>query len=459
MSERTRNPDRAGALRENLAALFGLGTPDSDHLRTVLSKVAPEDIADLLEDFGDDDKLLLFRAMPSDEDRGVVLEETDQASRDDLLENLSTPETVAILGEMPVDDLVDHLEELPAEDRARVLANLEPDEAREVEELLQFAPDTAGGLMTTEFLSVPLEVTSLAALQEIQGNLDAETISYVYVVESEKKLCGVVSIREVLRAKPSVPVKEYMATDLITADLHTDQEEVAAAANKYNLSVIPVVDETYRLRGIVTMDDLLDAVEEEHSEDMLRMAGTVAVNPYHESVYAGVAKRLPFLVLTMVGGLGVVFLGRLFEDRGEVLAAVLIYLPLLLGLSGNVAIVTSTVIVRGLATGEINLQRLWKAVRQDFLIGTLIGVVVSVVVGLLIAFVVEKDGDLGWALACGLVVSVSCSALIGAMVPIGCRLSGRIDPAIASGPFVTMLCDLTVALIFFYMIEKMLSGA
>ncbi len=460
MSESTANPERAGALRENLAALFGIGTPDRDHLATVLSKVTPEDVAAVLADFGHDEKLLVFRAMPSDEERGIIIEETDQASRDIILESLSKDEKVATLGEMPVDDLVDHLEDLPEEDRAHVLANLEPEDAREVEELSRFAPDTAGGLMTTEFLSVPLNVTSKTALEEIQGNLDAETISYVYVLDDRKRLCGVVSIRDVLRAKPTVPVREYMKTDLITVDVHTDQEDVAAVANKYNLTVIPVVDEKHRLRGIVTVDDLLDAVEEEHSEDMLRMAGTVAVDPYHESVYTGVAKRLPFLGLTMVGGLGVVFLERMFESRG-VLAAALIYLPLLLGLSGNVAIVTSTVMVRGLATGEINLQRMWRALGHEFMIGTLIGIAVSLLVGLLIGYALAEDETprgLGWALGCGLVVSVSCSALIGAMVPIGCRLSGRIDPAIASGPFVTMLCDLTAALVFFLVIDTLLGG-
>ncbi len=463
------NDDRATALRENLAALFGVGTPSRENLGVILKKVAPEDVAAILEDFSEEDKILIFRSLPSDEARGVIIEETDQQSHDEILDGISTEEKASVLGEMSVDDIVDHIEQLPAEEKAIVLAELEPDEARDVEALSQFPPDVAGGMMTTDFLTLSVDVTSKQALTEIQGNLDAEVISYVYLVEKPAKLLGVVSIRDILRAQPSTPIRQYMVTDPITVNLLTDQEEVAQVANKYNLSVVPVIDNEGEIRGIVTVDDILDAVEEEHSEDMLRMAGTIAVHPYYESVTAGVWKRLPFLSLTMIGGLGIMLLRPYFEHdlSPSHLVLTLTAIPLLCALSGNVAIVTSTVMVRGLTTGEINLQRSWKALTHEFLIGTGIAVVMSIVISIVFlaypallqssdaSMSVSQARELIPAFAIGLCVSMVFAALVGAVVPVLCRMT-KIDPAIASGPFVTMLCDLSAAFIFLQVIVKLL---
>ncbi len=456
--------ERADALRENLQALFGLGTPSPEDLSAILAKVVPEDVAAILEDFPTDDKIRIFRALPTDESRGVVIEETDQESHDQLLEEISSRERIAVLGEMPVDDLVDHLEEIPAEERAQVLANLEPEEARDVEELAQFAPDSAGGLMTTEFLAVASTSTSQEALQQVQGNLDAETISYVYAIEGDQALQGVVSIRDLLRAKPRTPIADYMVTDLITVDLDTDQEEVARVANTYNLHVVPVVDGNRRLRGIVTADDILDAVEEEHSEDMLRMAGTVAVHPYHESIVAGALKRLPFLFVTMTGGVTVMGLVHFFEGRlpERVALWAVAALPLVCALAGNVAIVASTVMVRGLATGEINQLRAWKALSQETSIGLVVGIVLAGAAATAVLLLPMSSLAVGanssrmfLSVALGLLCSILWASFVGAMVPVLCRMSGRIDPAIASGPFVTMLCDLSASFIFLWLVIQM----
>ena len=472
------NLDRAEALRENLIALFGVGPPDNESLRAVLGHVAPEDVAEVLDDFDEDKKLLIFRCLPSDEARSVVIEETDSESHDEILEDISPDEKVAVLKEMPVDDLVDHLEELRPDEKAKVLAELEPEEVRDVEELSKFPPDSAGGLMTTEYLSLGVTLTSKEALAEIQGNLDAEVISYVYVTESDGTLRGVLSIRDILRAKPQTPVEEYMVTDVLRVDVETDQEDVAAAANKYNLNVIPVVDGENHMRGVVTADDILDAVEEEHTEDMLRMAGTVTADPFHESIRAGVLKRLPFLSLTMVGGIGIFFMKALFEGEGGIddprsLAWALAALPLLCGLSGNVGIVTSTVMVRGIATGDITAKRAWRALGQEVLVGAAIGVVLALVVGMIFPLLPEGSGaahdaanagppplssyEITFALMAGLAVSVVWASFIGAMVPFACRASGKIDPAIASGPFVTMLCDLSASFIFLYLVTLFLA--
>ena len=459
--------DRAVALRETLVSLSILGDEDRVALEGCLNRVAPEDVAAVLGDLDTDERLAVFKALPSVESKATVLEETDQQTRADLLEGLSEEERREVIGEMPVDDLVDTLDELPRAEQERIIADLEEDDAEDVRELRQYEADSAGGMMTPEFLVAPVGATSGEALATIQGNLNAEVISYVYVISKEGRLKGVVSIRDLLKAGPETAVEDHMETDIVKVEVETDREEVAAVVDKYNLPVIPVVDSTGSIRGIVTFDDVLDAVQDEHSEDMLRMAGTTAIHPYYEPVHVGVAKRLPFLLVTLTGCIGVLLVQNHFREviagdgTAEASLLMLMVLPivhLISGLSGNVAVVTSTVFVRGLATGEIYPGRISRAVWQELLIGILIGLVIAVLVGLVLSlfFGQRYDSDIILVVACGLFASIAWAAVIGALVPVICRRVG-IDPAIASGPFVTITVDISASFIFLLFVLKMLA--
>ena len=459
--------DRAVALRETLVSLSILGDEDRVALEGCLNRVAPEDVAAVLGDLDTDERLAVFKALPSVESKATVLEETDQQTRADLLEGLSEEERREVIGEMPVDDLVDTLDELPRAEQERIIADLEEDDAEDVRELRQYEADSAGGMMTPEFLVAPVGATSGEALATIQGNLNAEVISYVYVTSKEGRLKGVVSIRDLLKAGPETAVEDHMETDIVKVEVETDREEVAAVVDKYNLPVIPVVDSTGSIRGIVTFDDVLDAVQDEHSEDMLRMAGTTAIHPYYEPVHVGVAKRLPFLLVTLTGCIGVLLVQNHFREviagdgTAEASLLMLMVLPivhLISGLSGNVAVVTSTVFVRGLATGEIYPGRISRAVWQELLIGILIGLVIAVLVGLVLSlfFGQRYDSDIILVVACGLFASIAWAAVIGALVPVICRRVG-IDPAIASGPFVTITVDISASFIFLLFVLKMLA--
>ena len=452
-------PDRAVALRETLTAVLALDSATQDQLTTVLARFAPEDVAAVLGDFSPEEKRLIYQALPSNEMRGVVLEATDHQSEREVHEQLTEEQRIGVLEEMPVDDLVDHLESLPPAEREKIIAHLDDEEARDVEELLRFAPDTAGGMMTTEYISVPSTVTSREALESIQGNISAEVIAYVYAHDPSGKLCGVASIRDILRAQPDTPMADYMSSEVRFVPAESDREEVAAVMDKYNHAAIPVVDSEQRMKGLITFDDVFDAVQEEHSEDMLRMAGTVAVHPFFESLLAGVWKRLPFLLLTMVGGFGIVAVIETFRQaiRSEVLTPSLPLIPLLIALSGNVAIVSSTIMVRGLATGEITSARLWRALGKEVGIGATIGFVLALIVSVSLFGMIRvgwfevdaaSGASLPWVCAFSLCAAIVVAALTGAMVPLLCRLTGKIDPAIASGPFVTMLCDLSASVIF-----------
>ena len=453
--------DRAAALKETLVSLRILGEEDFAALKGCLKRVAPEDVAVVLGDLDSGEKLVIFKALPSVESRATVLEETDQQTRSDLLEGLSEEERSEVIGEMPVDDLVDALDGLPKDEQERIIADLEAEEAEDVRELRQYEPDSAGGMMTSEFLAAPLGASSGEALATVQGNLNAEVISYVYVISGGGKLEGVVSIRDLLKARPETSVEEYMETDIVRVEVDTDREEVAAAVDKYNLPVIPVVDSHDSIRGIITFDDVLDAVQDEHSEDMLRMAGTTAIHPYYEPIHVGVAKRLPFLLVTLTGCIGVLLVQEHFKTvigRESLLLLVLPIVHLISGLSGNVAVVTSTVFVRGLATGEIYPGRISRAVWQELFIGLLIGLVIAVLVGLVLSLFGDKYADKIWVVVCGLFVSIAWAAAIGALVPVFCRRVG-IDPAIASGPFVTITVDISASFIFLLFVLLMLTPA
>lgn len=456
--------DRIVALRETLVVIFGLDEATPERLSAALARVAPEDVSAVLGDFSPEEKVLIFRALPGTEEQGVVLEEADQKTRRDILEGITEEERRRIIGDMSVDDLVDHLEHLPPAEQKRLIASLGKREARDVQELLAYDPDTAGGMMTTEFLAIPLGSTSREALEKIQGNLGVEIISYVYLTGDEGTLRGVVSIREILRAAPSTPVDAYAETDVVRVGVATDREEVAKVFDNYNVTVVPVVDARNRIRGIVTVDDVIDALQEEHSEDMLRMAGTTAVHPLHEPVHLDVLKRLPFLLVTMVGGL--VVAATLDHFANEVIgififSKMVIWVHLVSALSGNVAVVTSTVLVRGLATGFISSQGLVRALVREVLVGVVVAfILAALAVAEIYAFSLIA-GEPGYAaprvivaLILGMVASIAWAGFVGAVIPVACRLSRRIDPALASGPFVTITCDISASIIFLLIIAR-----
>lgn len=459
-TEQQETSDRASALRETLIALFELDAPEPSSLQSALRRVQPEDAASILREFDDAEKIAIYRALPGDEEKRIVLEESDLPTRRKILEQLEATERASILGQMAVDDLVDQLEALPLETRNEVLATFPKSDREEVRELLSYPPDTAGGMMTTDFISIPVNVSSRDALAKIQGNLKSEVIAYIYATDHQGRLQGVASIRQILSAKPETPVQEFITTDVISVHVSTDREEVASVANRYNLPVLPVVDDDQELRGIITFDDIFDAVEEEHSEDMLRMAGTVALHPIDEPVLVGALKRLPFLIITMLGGFGVLVVKTVFENRippGVFLVALGV-VPLLSGLAGNVGIVTATVMVRGLATGDISSRRAFRPIWRETLVGLLLGAVLAAFVSVVLR--VSGNEQYSWGIcqviSLGLFASVLWAAFVGALVPLICKASRFVDPAIASGPFVTMACDLSASLIFLTLVYSLL---
>lgn len=418
-------------------------------LTNIMDELHPSDLAELVEDLNDEQKKELI-ALLNDEEAALILQEMEEAPRVSLIQLLNKERASSILKEMSSDEAVDLLGELPREDARELLTRL--DDVGEIEGLLKYAEDTAGGLMTTEYIALSgsmLVDEAIDRLREIAP--DVETVYYVYVIDEENQLIGVLSLRDMISAENGTPLKEIMRTNVISVDVNMDQEQVAKIVSRYDLLAVPVVDEKGSLRGIITIDDVLDVVEEEATEDIYRLAGTSEVRGadlVNASVLNVVTRRLPWLLICLLGGL---FSGRViefFENTLQTIVTLAIFIPVIMDMGGNVGTQSSTVFVRGLATGDIETNEIWgyffKEVRIGFTMGTICGLAVGMA-----AHFWQNSFVLGLVVATAMFVTVTLAAIIGILIPLLFWKLG-VDPAITSGPFVTTIKDVTGLLIYFY---------
>ena len=418
----------------------------------LLGKVRPEDVAVMLRGLTPAERFDVFRSLIDEypETAGDVLTELDANVRLQLLERLEPAKIAALLESVPVDDSVFVLESLPDELRERVLELMGFDALAEVQSQLTYRDDSAGRIMTREFFALPESTTVREAVAAIQDHRDVEMVLYVYMLDGEGRLAGVASLRQLLLARPSATLGEIMTRDLINVGTDTDQEEVAKLAIRYDLLAIPVLDDDGRMAGIVTYDDIVDIVREEATEDFYKMAGTSDEEILYQERSIKVASiRLPWLLVNLVGGVATGLLLQHFQMRLSEALFLLTFVPVIMGMGGNVGTQTSTIAVRGLATGRIgqgegSIRRfLWRQLK----VGILLGVTCALIVALAALFL---QRDLRYSLVVGgaMVAALVIASLNGALIPLLFERLG-IDPAIASGPLVTTSNDITGILIYF----------
>ena len=434
---------------EDLQAILSEEQVRSLQLIETLREIRALDLAPLLIHFDRDDKIEVFEHLDP-ESAAEVLFETDLRSRGEILEHARIEKLTPIIEGMPPDEAADLIESLSPERRDPLL-RLSPVLADHVRPLLAYDPETAGGKMTTEYVSVGETETAGGAIRAIQGSLGAETVNYVYVVNGEHRLRGVLSIRELIASRPEVPIRSIMTTDIISAPPEMDQEEAAGLVQKYNLSALPVIRKDERLLGIVTVDDVIDVLQSEASEDMYRLAGTSPANPTVQKFHRHVFHRFSFLLITLGGGLAIVLVLSQFEAAfAEEAIPVWAFIPVIIGMAGNVGIQASTIMVRGLATGEIRPARFSSVLGKEILVGTTLGTLFGLAIGV-IAFsgstYLDARPALGLAVGLGMMAGLTVASLVGSLVPLGCEKLG-LDPALAAGPFVTMLNDLLAATMY-----------
>ncbi len=422
-------------------------------LQKVLAEIRhgahPSDLAEIIEGFTDQQKKELFDLL-SDEDAALIMQEMEEFDQVTLIKLLTRSRASAILKEMADDDAADVLAEVPPADRRELIKLLEEEDAG-IYGLLKYPEDTAGGIMTTDFISLSADMPVEEAILRLRKIAPrAETIYYVYVVDVETRLIGVLSLRDLISAGDGTLLRDIMIHNVISVQVDTDQEEVARVVSKYDLLAVPVLDKQSRILGIITVDDIIDVMEEEATEDIYRLAGTgevEGVDVIDAPVNKLVSKRLPWLFISLLGGVLSGSVIGVFEATLETIVMLAIFIPVIMDMGGNVGTQSSTLFVRGIATGEIEMDEVWRYFFKEVRIGVTIGIVCGLSIAV-VAYLWQGNPYLGLVVGISMSVTVTLAALIGTLVPLLCSLVG-IDPALSAGPFVTTIKDVTGLLIYF----------
>jgi magnesium transporter len=442
------------ALRDELQQL--IREREQEGVRGLAERVGPADWADLIPQLDANEVAVLLQWLP-DEEIPEIFEELDPSIAASILRTLSANEAAVVLGGMDPDDAADVVEALPDEAVDQILVRMKAEDAAEIRELAGHEPDTAGGIMTPEFVAVSRDARASEAIAAIRRLVDeAETVSYVYVVDAERHLLGVLSLYRLMLSAADTPVVELMAPTTVRVEASADQETAARLLTDRNLLAIPVVDAEDHLLGIITEDDIADVIEAEATEDIERLGGSQPLEmPYRiASVPLLFRKRIGWLLLLFVAEAYTGTVLRDFQDELSAVVALSFFIPLLIGTGGNVGSQTVTLIVRAMALGEVTLRDVAWIVFKEVRVGLLMGAVMAVV-----AF--GRASILGVGVDVGLVVAVTIlaiciwSATVAAVLPLALRRL-RIDPAVVSAPLITTLVDGTGLVIYFQIARVLL---
>ena len=405
--------------------------------------------ADLVPQLEPNEVAVLIQWLPDDE-IGEILEELPPIEAARILRTLSAPEASQLLGEMDPDDAADVVDVLPDEEVAEILVRMKPEDAAEIRQLSGYDPDTAGGIMTPEYVAVSKDATSAQAIAAIRRLVDeAETVNYVYVVDEERHLLGVLSLYRLLLSAESTPVQNLMAPSTVRVKASADQETAARILTDRNLLAIPVVDDDDHLIGIITEDDVADVIEAEATEDIERLGGSQPLNlPYRlASVPLLVRKRVGWLMILFIaqGYTGTVL--RNFQDELSAVVALSFFIPLLIGTGGNIGSQTVTLVVRAMALNEVALRDIAWLVFKELRVGLVLGGVMALVAyGR--AAILDVGTDIGIVVALSILAICLWSATVAAALPLVLR-GLRIDPAVVSAPLISTLVDGTGLIIYF----------
>jgi magnesium transporter len=419
--------------------------------------IGPAEWADLVPQLERSEIAVLLQWLP-DEEIGELLEELPPAEAARILRTLSAPEAGQLLGEMDPDDAADVVELLPDDAVDEILVRMKPDDAAEIRELSGYDPDTAGGIMTPEYVAVSKEATSAQAIAAIRRLVDeAETVNYVYVVDEERHLLGVLSLYRLLLSPESTPVSQLMAPSTVRFKTSADQETAARILTDRNLLAIPVVDDNDHLLGIITEDDVADVLQAEATEDIERLGGSQPLNlPYRlASVPLLVRKRVGWLLLLFIAEAytGTVLQG--FDEELKAVVALSFFIPLLIGTGGNIGSQTVTLVVRAMALDEVSLRDIGWLVFKELRVGLVIGLFMALV-GVAQAFFLGVSNDIALVVALTIISICVWSATVASALPLILRRLG-VDPAVVSAPFISTLVDGTGLIIYFEIARLVLS--
>ena len=414
---------RIDLVLDSVKRLLRIGA--SANLLNLLQKQHPADLAQIFSELQDKDREAAFSVLAERNGRLAMeaVSELGPESGAALLATRSAEEIARLAQEIPSDDAAALIDYLPEELSAAVLDLMRPKESGVVENLLEYDEQTAGRIMNPHVFALSEDMTVGEAITELQTNRDVEMVFYLYVVDDRRHLVGVVSLRRLLLVAPETPLKRIMTTDLISARVDTDQEEVARQVASYNLLAIPVVDEENKLAGVITVDDVIDVIKDEATEDIYRLAGVTGDERVFTPAAETFRKRLPTLTIQLVTTFAAAAVVALFEGTIGKVTALAIFMP----------------IVRGIGLGELTWSNSRKALLKEAIIGVGNGILLGVVAAL-VAWAAKGDPVLGLLLGAAMIINLFVAATAGTLVPLGLR-AANLDPALASSVVVTTMTD------------------
>ena len=432
---------------ESVRRLLRMGA--TPNLLNLLQKQHPADLAQVFSELHERERHSVFNILVEKNGK-LAMETLSELGPDkgaELLALRSAEDIARLVQEIPSDDAAVLIDKLPEELSAVVLELIRPKPGGGVSELLEYEEQTAGRLMNPNVFALAEGLTAGESITALQTSRDVEMVFYLYVVDDRRHLVGVVSLRRLLLVPPDTPLKRIMTTEVYSARVDTDQEEVARQVASYNLLAIPVVDAENKLVGIITVDDVIDVIKDEATEDVLRLAGVSAEDSVRMAPIESLRRRVPWLLVNLVTAFLAAYVVSKFQATIKIVPILAAYMPIVAGMGGNAATQTLAIIVRGIALGELTWTNARQALIKEGLVGLGNGVANGLVAGLIAWGFSRGDWALGLILMLAMIVNMFVAATAGTLIPLGLRAL-KVDPAIASSIFITTFTDVLGFLTF-----------
>ena len=403
------------------------------------------EIARRLHELSEEEKIKIFHLLSDDFKRQELLYETDIDSRLEIQKSLDQNSLATLLDNMPEDEATDIIQELPGNTQEELLSKMGVQDAKVIKDLIRYEEETAGGLMSPDFNKVYLDSKASEIITKIRKESNKESTPYFYVVNKKDQLAGFFKLRDLLNIQTSAMAKDFVLTETPKVYLDDPCEKVAQIMGQEHLSSLPVVDSNNVIHGIITFDDVIRSMQDSASEDIYTMVGTAKVDPFAKRINNKIIARAPWLFTTLIGGLVSAWILGLYQTTLIDFTAVIFFIPFVIGLAGNVGIQGATVIVRGLATGDIQKNNLSMVVKSELSVGILNGVIFGLICGGLVQMasksILNTNPILGTVVGTGIILAVSVASLMGTLAPV-LLINLRIDPAISTGPIITVINDI-----------------
>ncbi|MBS7341441.1 MAG: magnesium transporter [Lachnospiraceae bacterium] len=427
-----------------------LETKQYTRLRQKMAEMNIADIAVVLEELDEEDLLKIFRILPKNM-AADVFSYLGVDNQQFIITSLSEKDAAGIINNLMADDATDLLEEMPANIVKKLLANANPETRRDINHLLRYPEDSAGSIMTVEYVDLKESMTVEDAIARIRNvGVDSETINICYVLDAKRTLVGTVALRYLLISPPDAVIGEIMHENVIYINTLMDQEEVARQFQKYDFTAMPVVDNENRLVGIITVDDIVDIMQEEATEDMEKMAAIVPSDkPYMKtSVYVTWKKRMPWLLLLMISATFTGSILTTFEDALMAYGALIAYIPMLMDTGGNAGGQASVTIIRGLSLNEIEFKDAFRVVWKEIRVAVLCGLTLAAANFIKLLLLDRVELMVAIVVCLTLVVAVMIAKIVGCTLPMLAKRIG-FDPAVMASPFITTIVDVLSLLVYF----------